>query len=200
MKMMDVFGFLFLFVIFGGGIVSIIRFKIHKKPNETKIYKLNVMDLVAKLYISVPFFFLTIIFTTQTIHKIFTESYYYSFVLIISIITGFLSIPYLILFKQYYYIERGRMIEFDPINRKIIIKKQGVEQVILNTDITIVEYFGAWPAKDPFEFEYLKIILNDGSKYILTNLLNDLSDFEPIFKGVKKKYHETRIYNKINWG
>jgi frataxin-like iron-binding protein CyaY len=158
------------------------------------------MDLVAKLYISIPFLMLAILIAGLLIQKIVTDSLYYSFALLLPILLGFLSIPSLILFKQYYAIEKDRQIELDQDNRQLIIRTEKKEQIILNSDIKLVEYFNATPDKGPYDFEYLKMTLNDGSKWILTNLLNDLSDFEPVFKGVKRKHNKMRILNKINWG
>ena len=59
------------------------------------------------------------------------------------------------------------MIELDPDNRQLIIKTKDKENIIGNSDIKLVEYFKATPDKGPYDFEYLKMTLNDGSKYIL---------------------------------
>ena len=197
---MNVIGILTVSLVAIGGILAMIRIKLLKKPVEKRVFRLNVLDLVAKLYISIPFLILTILITGLLIEKILTVSYFYSFALIFPAILGFLSIPSLILFKQYYKVEKNRLIELDPDNRQLILKISDKEKTIRQSDIKLVEYFNATPDKGPYDFEYLKLTLNDGSKYILTNLLNDLSDFEPVFKGVKRKYNKMRIFNKINWG
>lgn len=197
---MNVIGILITSFVVIGGILAMIRIKLHKKPLEKRIYKLNFLDLVAKLYISIPFLILMMLITGILIQKIISVSYFYSFALIFPILLGFLSIPSLILFKQYYKIEKNRLIELDPENRQLIVKIRDKERIIGNSDIRLVEYFNSTPDKGPYDFEYLKLTLNDGSKYILTNLQNDLLDFEPVFKGTKRKYNKRRIYNKINWG
>jgi frataxin-like iron-binding protein CyaY len=197
---MNVIGILISSVVVIGGILAMIRIKLHKKPLEKRIYKLNFLDLLAKLYISIPFLILMILITGLLIYKIITISYFYSFALIFPIIFGFLSIPSLILFRQYYAVEKDRQIELDIENRQMIIRTEKKQQIILNSDIKLVEYFNSTPDKGPYDFEHLKMTLKDGSKWILTNLLNDLSDFEPVFKGVKRQYNKMRIFNKINWG
>lgn len=197
---MKVFLIIVVLIITLGGITTLIRIRLHKKPEDVRLYKLKVIDLIAKLYLSVPFLILAIIMSGLLIQKIVTESLYYSFALILPILLGFLSIPSLILFRQYYNIEKDRLIKLDPDNRQLIIKTKHKKTIIDNSGVNLVEYFKSTPDKGPYDFEYLKMTLNDGSKYILTNLLNDLSDFEPVFKGVKRKYNKMRIFNKINWG
>jgi len=197
---MNVIGIIVLLIIVFGGIHALIRIKYHNKLLDKKTYRIKMIDLVAKLYISIPFLILTFFFTSVLIQRIFTDNYFYAFGLVLPILFGLLSIPSLILFKQYYKVEKNRLIELDPDKRQLIIKTNDKEIIIDNSDIKLVEYFKATPDKGPYDFEYLKMTLNDGSKYILTNLLNDLSDFEPIFKGVKRRYNKMRIFNKINWG
>jgi hypothetical protein len=124
---MNVFFILVTLIIVIGGIITLIRIRLHKKPKEVKLYKLKVTDLIAKLYLSVPFLILAIIISGSLIQKIVIESFYYSFALILPILLGFLSIPSLVLFKQYYNVEKDRLIELHPDNRQMRIKTKNEE-------------------------------------------------------------------------
>jgi hypothetical protein len=194
---MKILVILVISIVVFGGLISLIRIFRDKTSDVKIIYKIRIIDLVAKLYISVPFCILMIATLYMIVAKIFIDSIYYAFALLLPIILGFLSIPSLILFYQYFKIEIDRIIEFDPEERKLTIKSKNDTKVIINDDIKLVEYHNATTNKGPFDFEYIKLTLNDGSNLILTNLLTDVLNYERLFKGIKRKHNKMRIFNKI---
>lgn len=192
--------FLSVAIIIVGGILTLIRIFYDITPKSLKLYQLDISDLVSKLYLSIPFLILMFCTLYLVVKSIFIQSFYYSFALIIPICLALLSIPSLILFQEYFKIEKNRKIEIDPNNHRIIISDEET-QIINNTDINTAEFhLSITSNKGPFDFEYMELILNDNSRIILTNLLTELTNFESILKGVKRKYHKRRIYNKINRG
>ena len=136
---------------------------------------------------------------------LFLERMYYDdvflfiFTVLLFVFLLLVFVPPLILFVQYYNVEKNRIIEFDPIERKLLIEtnygKSKLE--IDNSTIKSVEYFNGGLAKEPYDYEYLRITLNDNSKLILTNMTTELSYYEPLFKAVKREYNKRKMYNKI---
>jgi len=195
---------LLLFAIVGG-IVDLIRIKLQKKPLKKIMYKLKIIDLIAKLYVPVSFLILSIGGVWYTTTQGILERIYYDdiflfvFTILVFILLFIAFTPSLALFIQYYNVEKNRIIEFDPVERKLFIEsKRGKSKLeIDNSTIKLVEYFNGGLAKEPYNYEYLKITLNDNSKLILTNMITDLWYYEPLFQKVKRKHNKRRMYNPI---
>ena len=194
-----------LFIAIVGIISNGIRIKLQKNPLKKTVYKLKIIDIITKLYMPVSFLVLTIggawhMTTQRILERIFYDDFFlFVFTILLFIFILIVFVPPLILFIQYYNIEKNRIVEFDPVERKIFIEtKNGKSKLeIENSSIKLVEYFNGGLAKEPYDYEYLIITLNDNSQLILTNMTTDIWYYEPLFKKVKRKYNKRRTYNSI---
>ena len=189
--------FFLVIILLYGSLTALIKIKKDKIADKEISYKLDFSDIIAKIYISVPFLFLTIMTLYLIIDNVINESIYYLLGLILPILCGFISILPLIVFFQYLKIEYGRIIKFNPLKRRVIIQEKDKTVLIDNSEIKLVEYHNAISDKAPFDFEYIRLTLKDGSQVILTNLLTDINNYECMFKGIKRKRNKERILNII---
>ena len=197
MKTLEIFLIPLLSIFVIGFLTALSRVEKDKITDKEITYRLGFSDVIVKIYISVPFLFITIWFSYIAFDRIINDNLFYIFTLTISIISGFFSINPLIVFYQYFKIEYGREIKFNPQLRRLIIKEKNKTILIDNSDIKLVEYHNASLDKAPFDFEYLKLTLKDDSKIILTNLQTNIYNYESLLKGVKRKRNKDRFFNKI---
>jgi len=189
-----------------GTTIQLYQIKQEKLLKDNKIYKLNLLKQISKLSFPINLFLISI--TTlclglyaarMLLANIYIPGIIGIFLIGCALIVGYYSIVAILLYLQYYRLERNREIEYNINKREIIIRNTRDNRIekLSESEISRIEINQCKGnlRKPTGEFEFIKYITNKGQVHIITSLQTSVINLTDFFRNKNKKF----VYNQFNW-
>ncbi len=205
-KYLHIIGIIWLSIFVIGTTIHLYQIGQEKQIKDKKRSKLNLLKQISKLnfpinllLISITTLCLGLYATRMLLAKIYFAGIIGILLIVCAVIAGYYSIVAILLYLQYYRLERHREIEYNINRKEIIIRntRDNKIEILMESEISKIEINQSkgnlrMPTS---EFEFIKYITNTGQVHHITSLQTSVINLIDFFKNKNKKF----VYNQFNW-